>query len=30
MVKAMRHRAVEAALRRNGCRVVSDDGPHTK
>jgi hypothetical protein len=30
MVKAMRHRAVEAALVRNGCRVVSGGGPHTK
>jgi hypothetical protein len=29
MVRAMRHRAVKAALRRNGCRVVSEDGPHT-
>jgi hypothetical protein len=30
MVKAMRRRVVKAALRRNGCRVVSEDGPHAK
>lgn len=30
MVKAMRRRAVEAALRQNGCRIVSEDGPHAK
>ena len=30
MVKAMRRRAVEAALRRHGCRVVFEDGPHAK
>jgi hypothetical protein len=30
MVKAMRHRAVEAALRRHGCRVISESGAHTK
>ena len=30
MVKAMRRRQVEEALRRAGCRVVSDEGKHTK
>ena len=30
MVKAMRIRALEAALRRHGCHITSEDGPHTK
>jgi hypothetical protein len=30
MVKAMKRRDVEAALRSGGCVVISDDGKHTK
>jgi hypothetical protein len=30
MPKAMRLRDVIRALRRNGCEVKSDEGPHTK
>ncbi len=30
MVKAMRRRAVKAALRRHGSRVISEGGAHTK
>jgi HicA toxin of bacterial toxin-antitoxin, len=30
MVKAMRRRAVEAALRRHGCHVISESGAHAK
>lgn len=30
MVKEMRLRAVERALRTHGCGVVSEDGKHTK
>lgn len=30
MVKAMKLRDVEKALREQGCSVISDRGPHTK
>lgn len=30
MVKEMKQRDVNAALKNAGCAVISDDGPHTK